>query len=224
MYNTPRLTDDGFRYWNTYGFHRPDHPAQMWHEEVKGWKTAIDIKPKKPLKTMAMVTEYYEEEDLYSDEITTLHGHTNMANTSEEIHGYIYETVRKNGFNAPIGRLGYECFEGMEGKQRKNVSRLMEKAVCDAIAALSNPLVRGENVGVTLFESQKGTLQLLCIDYSKYLNADIDKKIAIVKFDIPIKNISTDRDIAKVRDKNGYIKEIRFDIRPHESVMFTLTV
>lgn len=342
VYNTPRLTDDGFRYWDTYGFHRPDHPAPMWHEEVKGWKTAMDVKPKRPLKTMAMVTEYYEEEDFYSDEISTLHGHTNMANTSEEIHGYIYETARKNGFNtpfalkfdtlkkltkddcdvlilptlrycdeeakneirrlynegvslvasshvdgledifgveenksireantlilgrdeediypfdvefnyvsdgaetlvtiqdgtpvifksdramlfnAPIGRLGYECFEGMEGKQRKNVSKLMEKAVCNAISDLSNPLVRGENVGVTLFESQKGTKHLLCIDYSKYLNVETDKNTAIVKFDISIKDISANRDVTKVRDKDGYITEIRFDIRPHEAVMFTV--
>lgn len=342
VYNTPRLTDEGFVYWNTYGFHRPDHSIDMWNEEVRGWKTVLDVKPKRPLKTMAMVTEYYEEEDSYSDEISTLHGHTNMVNTSEEIHGYIYETVRKNGFNTPfalkfdtlrkltkddcdvlvlptlrycseeakkeirrlydegvslvasshvdgledifgvkgktistesntlilgneeediypfdvkfnyesdgaetlmtiqdgtavifkndrailfnasIGRLGYECFEGMEGKQRKNVSKLMEKAVCNAISDLSNPLVRGENVGVTLFESQKGTKHLLCIDYSKYLNAETDKNTAIVKFDMPIKDISVDRNITKVRDKDGYIREIRFDMRVHEAVMFTL--
>jgi len=342
VYNTPRLTDDGFRYWDSYGFHRPEHPYTMWQEEVKGWKTAVDIKPKKPLKSMAMITEYYEEEDAYSHEISSLHGHSNMANTSEEIHGYVYECAREGGlnapfalkfdtlgkltkddcdvlviptlkycseeakehirrlynegvslvaasyidgledifgvkehisvkeahtlvacgeeedvypfdvefkyvsagaeslvttqdgstvifkndrailFNAPIGKLGFECFEGMEGKQRKNVSSLLRKTVKKALKDISSPVVYGENVGVTLFESQKGNKHLLCIDYSKYLNTETDTKTAIVKLNIDVKDIMCDRPVTKVKNKDGYITEIRFDIRPHEAVMLEI--
>lgn len=112
----------------------------------------------------------------------------------------------------------------MEGKQRKNVSSLLRKTVKKALKDISSPVVYGENVGVTLFESQKGNKHLLCIDYSKYLNTETDTKIAIVKLNIDVKDVMCDRPVTKVKNKDGYITEIRFDIRPHESVMFTLIV
>lgn len=339
VYNTPQRTEEGYKYWTNYGFHKPDHLPELWDEEVRGWKTAINIKPQKPLRTMAMATEYFDEEDVYSDEIISMHGSTNLTNTSEEAHGYIYECTRRHGYNAPfvlklstlkslkaeecdvlvlptmryvsddirnevrrlykegvsliavshvdgledifgvretektqevfsleyngeseyiypfdvkfnyapegaevtltaggapvimkndravlvnapIGKLGFGCFVGASGKQRKNISRLFDVAMADAIGELSDPLVHGENVGVTLFQSQKGTKQLLCIDYSEYLNVQEEKKIAVVKLCADIKKVSGDRDITRVYDENGNIIEIRFVIRTHESVMF----
>ena len=102
VFNTPHKTEEGYKYWTTYGFHRPDFSPALWDALVRDWKTVLDAKPEKPLRTMGMITEYYEEEDIYDDSIINFHGHTNLYNTSEEAHGYLYECVREGGLNAPF--------------------------------------------------------------------------------------------------------------------------
>ena len=89
VYNTPSKTEDGFGYWTTYGFHRPDFMPEMWDKLVRDWKTVENCNPKRPLRTMAMITEYYDEEDIYDGSIINYHGHTNLYNRSEEAHGYV---------------------------------------------------------------------------------------------------------------------------------------
>ncbi len=344
VYNTPRKTGDSFSYWNTYGFHRGDHKPDMADLLVRDWKIVLDTKPVRPLKTMAMVTEYVNAEDVFDGDIISLHGHTAMYNRSEEGHGYIYECAREAGVNAPfalkfdtlktlgkedcdvlvlptlkyadadliseirrlyeagisliavsdvcgledifgvkeserkiyidslvredeeeliypnealfkydaldaeiimsagagspvifkkdrallinasVSTIGHECFEGAEGKVRRNISRLLKKVLTKEILNISSPLAYGENTGVTLFESERGNTQLLCIDYSPYDNRNIIQNRAKVYFDMPISEIHSTRDFVSVRDKNGYIKEISFDIKQHEAVMFTLDI
>ena len=87
VYNTPRKTEDGFAYWTSYGFHRPDFTPDMTNKLARDWGTVNRIKPSKPLKTTAMITEYYDEEDIYDGSIINYHGHTNIYNRSEEGHG-----------------------------------------------------------------------------------------------------------------------------------------
>ena len=88
---------------------------------------------------------------------------------------------------------------------------------------LSSPLVLGENVGITLFESEKGNVQLLAIDYSPYDNQEICEREAVIKINFPIRKITSERDLVTVRDTDGNIKEIRFKVLPHEAVMLHLS-
>lgn len=343
VFNTPRKTGDGYEYWSTYGFHRPKYHPELMDRLVKDWKKALDFKPQKPLRSMAMVTEYYEDEDIYDDSIINFHGHTNLYNVSEEAHGYIYECAREGGLNAPfalkadtlkllsadecdtlvlptlryesedvkseirrlynegvslfavshidgledifgvkpderteyistlsssdgdfeeiypndahfryssdgaevlisadgsipvlmkhgravllnaaVSTLGHECFEGAAGKGRKNISTLMRKVVTKTLRDISEPLAVGENVGITLFEDVNGKTNMLCIDYSEYTNDAKDNKLAVVRLNINVKEINADREFCSVRDSDGYIREIRFNIKVHESVMFTI--
>lgn len=342
VFNTPHKTTDGYKYWSKYGFHRADHTSEMADQLVRDWKTVIDNKPLRPLRSMAMVTEYIDEEDVFDGEILTLHGYTGLSNVSEEGHGYLYDCVREAGLNAPfalkfetlsaltadecdvlvlptmryassetieeikrlyeagvslvavsdicgledifgvkenhqniwitelcangeseliypneaqfkyvadganvlmsadggvpvllkkgnallvnapISKLGHECFEGREGKTKNNVSDLLRRMIKKEVLGLSNPLVSGNNVGITLFESEKGNTQLLCIDYSAYDNRKITEREAVVQFRMPVTEISSERGYIVVRDDGGYVKEIRFAIKPHEAVMFQL--
>lgn len=342
VFNTPHKTAKGYQYWSKYGFHRADHRPEMADRLVRDWKTVIDNKPKRPLKTMAMLTEYVDAEDVFDGEIRTLHGYTGFSNVSEEGHGYIYDCVREAGLNAPfalktemlselseaecdvlvlptlrymdqvsiceirrlhnagvslvavsdvcgledifgvkenyqsqwvsalctedeeeliypneahfkytpdgaevilsttegmpvlmkkrnallvnaaVSTLGHECFEGREGKTKNNISTLLRKIIQKELCKLSKPLVQGENIGVTLFESEQGHTQLLCIDYSAYDNQGVTEKEAIVKINMPILNVTSERNVTKVRNEQGYIEEIRFKILTHESVMFRL--
>ncbi len=342
VFNTPHRTKDGYRYWSSYGFHRRDHEPEMADRLTRDWKTVIDNKPCRPLRTMAMITEYFDEEDFFSAENLTLHGYTVFSNVSEEGHGYVFDCVRESGLNspfaiksetlsslnenecdvlviptlkyasketvseirrlyecgvsliavsdvcgledifgvrennrkeritelctakgnelifpneaefkydadgaqtvmasengtpvllrnkgtllinAPVSKLGYECFEGREGKTKNNVSELLRRTLKEEMIKLSSPLILGENVGITLFESEKGNTQLLAIDYSAYDNRNITEREAVVRINFPIKEALSDRSFVSVRDKNGNITEIRFKILAHEAVMFRL--
>ncbi|MBR1970732.1 MAG: hypothetical protein IKA17_10320 [Clostridia bacterium] len=342
VFNTPYKTNDGYRYWTSYGFHRADHSPDMADRLVKDWKAVAKCKPARPLRTMAMITEYFNAEDVFDGDIISLHGHTTMYNVSEEGHGYIYECAREAGLNAPfalkfetlkelskdecdvlvipslkyadedsvaeirrlynegvslvavsdvcgledifgvreerkklwieslhtddddeliypneanfkyasdgaeilicaengtpvvlknknallinasVSTLGHECFEGAEGKTRRNVSELLRDVLKRELVNASEPLAIGQNTGITLFESENGNTHLLCIDYSEYDNRNIREREAVVKLDLPVAEISSERDFGAVRNKDGLIEEIRFKIYPHEAVMFTL--
>lgn len=343
VYNTPSRNKDGFSYWNTYGFHRPDFLPEMWDRLVRDWKTVNDLKPKRPMRTMAMITEYYESEDVYDGSIINYHGHTNLYNRSEESHGYLYECTREAGLNSPfamkfetldlidaedcdvlvlptlryatgkqkkkirtlyengvslfavsdadgledifgvkkeeckkhidtlvskdgtkeniypniaefkyksdgaevivssddgtpvlmrkgnavllnasVSTLGHECFLGAPGKGRKNVSTLLRRTIKSVLRDISLPEIQGENVGITYFVGDDGQKHLLCIDYSDYTNDIKDNKLAVVKLNGNIKEINSERDICIVRNSEGYICEIRFNIKVQEAVMFNL--
>lgn len=343
VFNTPRKTPEGYRYWNTYGFHRPDFPAELWNRLVREWKTAVDCRPAKPMRTMAMITEYYDGEDIFDGSIIEYHGHTTLYNRSEEAHGYIYECAREAGLNAPfamkfdslddldesecdvlvvptlkyadkekaekirelygrgvalfavsdvdgledifgvkafqckkhidtlvcsdgrkeeiypndadfkyvsdgaevilasadgtpvlmrngnavllnaaVSTLGHECFLGAAGKGRKNVSVLLRETLKKVLRDISDYEIIGDNVGITYFEAEDGRRHLLCIDYSEYTNSCKNEKLAVVKLNGCIKDISSERDFCTVRDLDGNICELRFNIKVHESVMFDL--
>ncbi|MBO4896811.1 MAG: hypothetical protein J5590_00755 [Clostridia bacterium] len=343
VYNTPRKTEDGYAYWTSYGFHRPDHTPEMTNKLARDWGTVNRIKPAKPLKTTAMITEYYDSEDIYDGSIINYHGHTNIYNRSEEGHGYIYESLREAGLNAPfamkldtlsclsadecdtlviptlkyasdkakenirklyesgvsifavsdidgledifgvrkaektvnidtlvrcdgeeegiypndalfkyeadgadvilksgngmpvllkkgnavllnasVSTLGHECSVATPAKSRKNVSRLLRDTFINVLRDISSPIAVGENVGVTMFEDKKGEKHMLCIDYSPYDNNPKKVKTAVVKLNAKIKEISCDRRHYTIYDENGYVSELRFPIRIHESVMFDL--
>ena len=88
---------------------------------------------------------------------------------------------------------------------------------------IAKPDVLGENVGTTLFETQKGETVLLAIDYTPFDNKEPGKRTAVVSINLNgVRDIVSDRDILQVRDKAGELREVRFDILPHESVFIRL--
>ncbi len=102
------------------------------------------------------------------------------------------------------------------------VGRLVQRALCDVFKALSNPLVMGENVGVTLFESEKGAITLLAIDYTPFDNQTHGHKEAVVHVNMEgVRDVRCNREVF-VGKKEGSVQELRFDILPHESVFIEL--
>lgn len=102
------------------------------------------------------------------------------------------------------------------------VGSLIRKALCDVLHELSEPLAQGDNVGVTLFKTQKGQCMLLAIDYTPFDNREHENKEAVVRFNMDrLRDVRCNREIF-LGKKDGVVREIRFDILPHESVFAEL--
>ncbi len=97
VFNTPHKLADGYHYWSTYGFHRPDYKFEMMDELVKDWTYVIENKPKKPVKSLAFIAEYTDDEDVYDDSIIDLEGFAKFNNRSDNSHGVIHECSREAG-------------------------------------------------------------------------------------------------------------------------------
>ncbi len=100
VFNTPYRTDEGYQYWRTYGFHRPDFGPALWEQLVRDWHYAIDYQPQQPCRTIAFAAEYTDAEDVFDCRIPTLARTASLANRSEQAHGYLYECCREGGLNA----------------------------------------------------------------------------------------------------------------------------
>ncbi len=102
------------------------------------------------------------------------------------------------------------------------VGKLIREALKEQMVRLSAPLVKGGNVGVTLFESEAGKTMLLAIDYSSYDNAPKTEKEAVVEVNMPgISNAKSDIELFVGR-KDGEVRELRFPIRSHGFVFVEL--
>lgn len=143
--------------------------------------------------------------------------------TSDTGEPLIFRTNRALLINTDVVFLGgadsrYMC----HAKTVHVIGRLLRKALKALSRELSAPLVLGENVGTTLFETEDGRCMLLAIDYSPFDNTDPGLKEAVIKINMNgITDVKSEREILKGR-KGEEIKEIRFDIKPHESVFTEL--
>lgn len=97
VFNTPYRLSDGYHYWNTYGFHRADFEPERMNEIVRDWKYVIENKPKKPVRSLAFIAEYSDDEDIYDDSIIDADGFTKLNNTSDNSHGFVHECSREAG-------------------------------------------------------------------------------------------------------------------------------
>jgi len=83
--------------------------------------------------------------------------------------------------------------------------------------------VLGENVGVTLFETENCETVLLAMDYTPFDNHPHGEREAVVKLNMDgVFRVSCEREIFVGR-KNGEVRELRFAIKPHESVFVKLS-
>lgn len=102
------------------------------------------------------------------------------------------------------------------------VGRLIREALKERIVRISSPLVKGRNVGVTLFEDEAGRTMLLAIDYSSFDNTPKESKEAVVEMNLPgIRGAKSDAELF-VGKKDGEVRELRFPILPHGFVFVEL--
>lgn len=127
--------------------------------------------------------------------------------------------------NAAVTDLGYECFEGMAGKGRRSISRLLRGCLTKAMRALAVQPVLGENVGVTLFETEKGETALLAIDYTPFDNKPHGEHTAVVMLNMEkVVGAESDVPLVQVHNAAGQLCELRFSIKPHGFCFIKLTI
>ncbi len=143
--------------------------------------------------------------------------------TSDKGDALVLTTERTLLINTSIVNLGCEDAPSMNpSKSLHIVGQLVRQMLWEEMRRLSTPLVLGENVGTTLFETETGKTELLAIDYTPFDNREQTVRQAVVKLNLPwVTEVRCDRDIF-VGKENGIVKELRFDILPHESVFVDL--
>lgn len=138
------------------------------------------------------------------------------SDTGEEL---MFKTDRTAIINTDVVNLGgadsrYMC----HANTVHIIGRLLRKSLKSILRELSAPLAIGMNVGTTLFETEDGRIMLLVIDYTPFDNADHGIREAVVELNMEsVTEIKSEREMFVGR-KDGKISEIRFDIKPHESV------
>ncbi len=98
VFNTPYRLEDGYHYWNTYGFHRRGHSPKMLDHLVRDWRYVVENQPARPMKSMAFIAEY-DESDTVFDAVTNDEGERLYAfnNQSELAAGFLHECSREGG-------------------------------------------------------------------------------------------------------------------------------
>ena len=99
VYNTARKTEDGYAYWDTYGFMKNDFLAEFDEEFVREWKYILRHKPKSHMKSPVFVCEFDKSDDGFDGEFQ---GWLTPYNISEEGIGYLYETTRMAGIPSGV--------------------------------------------------------------------------------------------------------------------------
>ena len=135
------------------------------------------------------------------------------------------------------GVLSLGCENKGQRDNRPNaycvVGKLIRKALGDIISNLSTPVAKGENVGVTVFEAEKGHKELMVINYEPHDNREHFSKEAVVSFSIPDKEAVITLNMDGLADaecdkelfickKDGIVREIRLTMKPHETAFIKL--
>lgn len=142
------------------------------------------------------------------------------SNNGEEL---VIKTNRTLLINTSVTNLGCADLQYMGSEKAPFiVGNLLRKTLKGLMRELSKPLALGENVGTTLFETQDGRKMLLAMDYTPFDNKEHSGKEAIVKINMAgVSDAKSDRELF-IGKKDGIVKELRFNIREHESVFIEL--
>ena len=89
-FNTPSLSKNGFRYWDTYGFMQRAFMREYVEGLIKGWSQVVKHKPAKPARTFAVLSYTPDEEERFATPAGTY-------NISEKGVAYIDECSRYAG-------------------------------------------------------------------------------------------------------------------------------
>lgn len=192
---------------------------------IDGLEDIFGVKANKQIKTVTTIMTDKDSENIYPMDAEFLYtgvGAEEVLNSNCEIP-VVYKNNKAVLINAPAYAIGYEQFAGTAAKGRKNISSLFRKVMKELMVEISNPVVLGENVGVTLFETVNKETCLLAMDYAPFDNREHPERIATVKLNLDgITKAESDRDIVSVC-KDGKLIEISFKIKNHESVFIKLS-
>lgn len=94
VYNTARKTEEGFGYWNTYGFMKSDLTDEDIDPFIRDWKYVLRHPPRRPLRSAVYICEFDDGDNGFEEDFP---GWRAPYNISEEGIGYLYETSRLAG-------------------------------------------------------------------------------------------------------------------------------
>lgn len=96
VFNTAYKTENGFAYWNKYGFHRGVETSEYMNDFVRNWHYVAEHKPKKPLRSIAYIVDYSGDENIYTSEFFSF-------NQSESAQTILHECARESGIPNGFG-------------------------------------------------------------------------------------------------------------------------
>lgn len=136
----------------------------------------------------------------------------------------ILQTGRTMLINTDVVSLGSRAIEPIDFVNASLVvGRLIRQALQDEIRRLSRPLALGKGVGITLYETEDGRVEVLAIDYAPYDNQERTQREASVRLYIgDVADVESEKPLFVGR-KEGIVQEIRFSVKPHESVFLELS-
>lgn len=192
--------------------------------DVAGLEDLFGVRKNETEKNVSFVEYNGEKEYIYGTVASFLY-EPNGAEVVLTANGVpaVLKTQRTSLINTNVISLGCAEQSKMVGTKGKFiVGKLIRQALVNITKELSKPLCLGKNVGITLFETQKGETQLLAVNYTPFDNGEEKEKQAIIKVNMPnIAEAEANRKML-VAKKNGSVCELRFNMRPYESVFVKL--
>ena len=146
--------------------------------------------------------------------------------------GVILKNERALLINVSLGELGVDSLvktDELPFAERANISRLIREALKDFIFENSSHIMHAEDrCGISAIENEKGETLIVLTDYSPY--CDLREREVKVIFDkLMVKAVENlvfdDHDISlNLFEYNGVIDGFSVRIRPHESLVFKITI
>ncbi len=97
VFNTACRTEDGWRYWDNYGFHRSDVTDDFMNRLIRDWYYAVEYRPERPLRSMAFAADFDDADEVFSETVTEKRRKYAMYNRSETAFGLLHECSREAG-------------------------------------------------------------------------------------------------------------------------------
>ncbi len=125
--------------------------------------------------------------------------------------------------NTKVENLGCSvCYEPSGEKGLYLVSKLLRNTVINTLQKISTKLVFSRDVGLSLFNTTEGKQVILAIDYTDFDNEEHTSKEAVVEINLDnVVGVKSEHNVF-VGKKHGIVKELIFNIKPHESVFIEL--
>ena len=125
--------------------------------------------------------------------------------------------------NMAVSDIAIDSFIQRAQFGRECISRNFRELCKKTVKELSNPLVYGEDCGLSAFYDESGNKVLVLFDYSTmdYREEFIPCERTI-HFNMPVKNVESDSDVVKLRTDDGNLCAIKVKVRPFETAVIKI--
>ena len=193
--------------------------------DVTGLEDLFGVK-EEPKTAMVNEVHYGEEIEYVYGMEATFQYEANGAEVIMTANGSIPAVLRTDRtmlVNTEMRNLGSEDPRKVNCSNANHiVGANIRKVLQDEISRLSRPLVQGENVGVTLYETIYGRTEVLAIDYRPFDNQESVEREAVVKLNLDgVTDVRCKKELF-IGKKHGMIREVRFLVKAHEAVFLEL--